>query len=270
MLCALQQTWWTISLSYVLFATIMLFWTCLVMIVINFSPADVVSNKLKISSFIWFICKHTCANDASVNFLINVITVATNTMKNYTSWWFVFTLDDDFGILLHLFLPNSPLIASKMLAKFSFRCIECNIAHVFQHEIDGQHCRIKFTWIFWVPTFGRWSKNCLHIDLAFAISLIFFFVLIVLWTRMEFHNWCALLSRTHVFCLVFSVWRYTCIRVNLWKMSWWNKLQRLLSDEHQRMVWTIQFYKTRPSRRVNLHLPKVTSFYLRNHASCLL
>jgi hypothetical protein len=35
-----------------------------------------------------------------------------------------------------VFLPNSPLIASRMLTTFSFKSLERNNMHVFQHEMD--------------------------------------------------------------------------------------------------------------------------------------
>jgi hypothetical protein len=45
-------------------------------------------------------------------------------------------IDDDFDILPHVILPNSPLIASKMFTNFSFRSFECHDAHVIQHDMD--------------------------------------------------------------------------------------------------------------------------------------
>jgi hypothetical protein len=56
---------------------------------------------------------------------MNMICVATNMMKTCSFQWFVCThVADDFDILPYVFLPNSPLIASRMLTTFSFRCLE--------------------------------------------------------------------------------------------------------------------------------------------------
>jgi hypothetical protein len=68
---------------------------------------------------------------------MNMIFAATNTMKTCSFLWFVCThVENDFDILPYVFLPNFPLIASRMLTTFSFQCLECNNVHVFQPEMD--------------------------------------------------------------------------------------------------------------------------------------
>ena len=98
--------------------------------------------------------------------------VATKTMKSCSFKCFVCTLDDDFDILPHVFLPISPLIASRMLTNFSFRCLECNEYHMFPNElvpIDLSH----FLGVFVFPHLEDVENNCLHIDLAYALFLIY-------------------------------------------------------------------------------------------------
>jgi hypothetical protein len=66
-----------------------------------------------------------------------MICVAINTMKTCSFLWFVCThVNDGFDILPYVFLPNSPLIASRMLTTFSFQSLECNNVQAFQHEMD--------------------------------------------------------------------------------------------------------------------------------------
>jgi hypothetical protein len=81
----------------------------------------VASNKLTNCSFFWLGCITTCDKDVFFYFWINMICVATNIMKTCSFLWFVCThVDDDFDILSYVFLPNSPLIASRMLTTCSF------------------------------------------------------------------------------------------------------------------------------------------------------
>ena len=136
------------------------------------------SNMPNTFSFLWFVCKHVdditsaCANDVPMIFDILAFCVATNMMKTCSFKCFVCTLHDVLDILPHVFLPNSPLIASRMLNNFSFRCFDCNNAHVFQHEIDT----IVFSnshGVFVFPHLEDVQTNCLHIDLAYALYLIY-------------------------------------------------------------------------------------------------
>jgi hypothetical protein len=62
----------------------------------------------------------TCDNDVTMNFLMKMTCFATNAMKTYSFRWFVCAhVDEDFDILPLVILPNSPLIASKMLTNYS-------------------------------------------------------------------------------------------------------------------------------------------------------
>jgi hypothetical protein len=66
-----------------------------------------------------------------------MICVTTNMIKTCSFLLFVCThVDDDFDILSYVFLPNSALIASRMLTTCSFQSLERNNIHVFQHEMD--------------------------------------------------------------------------------------------------------------------------------------
>jgi hypothetical protein len=103
----------------------------------RFEFIGVASNKLTNCSFFWLGCIIMCDNDIFFYFWMNMIYVATNTMKTCAFLWFICThIDDDFDILPYVFLPNSPLIASRMLTTFSFKSLEHNDMHVFQHEMD--------------------------------------------------------------------------------------------------------------------------------------
>ena len=74
-------------------------------------------------------------------------------------------------ILPHVFLPNSPLIASKMLTNFSFQCFECNNELVFKHEMDNMV--FSHFGMFEFPHLEDVEITCLHIDLAYALFLIY-------------------------------------------------------------------------------------------------
>jgi hypothetical protein len=75
-------------------------------------------------------------------------------------------------ILPHVFLPNSSLIASKMLNNFSFRCVDCNNAHMLPHEMD-MSVFSHFLGVFEFPHLEDVPTNCMHIDLAYALYLIY-------------------------------------------------------------------------------------------------
>ena len=80
--------------------------------------------------------------------------------------------DDVFDIPLLVFLPNSPLIATKILTNFSFWCFACNSAHMFQNEIVPiALSNVLGDFVF--PHFEDVSLSCLHIDLAFALPSIY-------------------------------------------------------------------------------------------------
>ena len=76
--------------------------------------------------------------------------------------------DDVFDIPLCVFLPNSPLIAKKILNNFSFRCFACDSAHKFQNEI-ALIALSNFLGDFVFSHLEDVSTSCLHIDLAFAL-----------------------------------------------------------------------------------------------------
>jgi hypothetical protein len=98
----------------------------------HFEFIGVASNKLTNCSVLCLACITTCDNDVFFYFWINMICVETNMMKTCSFLWFICThVDDDFDILPYVLLPNSPLIASRMLATFYLRCLECNNVHVF-------------------------------------------------------------------------------------------------------------------------------------------
>jgi hypothetical protein len=115
-------------------------------------------------SFLWFFCNH--------DDVVPTIGVSTNMRTNFSFRWFVCThVDDILNTLPYVFLPNSPLIASRMLNNFSFRCLEWNNAHEFLHEMD----------IIVVSQFGVFvfshledvQMEFLHIDLAHALFFIY-------------------------------------------------------------------------------------------------
>ncbi len=85
----------------------------------------VASNKLNNFSFIWFVGTHGCANFYLVNFLDDMLCVAPKMRTNFSFQWFVCThVDDILDTSTYVFWPNSPLVASRMLNNFSFRCLE--------------------------------------------------------------------------------------------------------------------------------------------------
>ena len=94
--------------------------------------------------------------------------VATNISKICSFLCIVCTHDDILNILYCVFLPNSSLIASKMITSCSFQCLVCNNDHMVQNEI-AIIAFSHFHDVFVFPHFEDVSRNCLHIDLAYAL-----------------------------------------------------------------------------------------------------
>jgi hypothetical protein len=131
----------------------------------------VASNKLTNSSFIWFVGTHGCANFYLVNFLDDMLCVAPNMRTNFSFQWFVCThVDDILDTLPYVLLPNSPLVASRMLNNFSFRCLESNNENEFLHEMDTMV--VSQFGVFVFPHLEDVHMEFLHIDLAHALFLI--------------------------------------------------------------------------------------------------
>jgi hypothetical protein len=131
--------------------------------------------------------------------------------------------------LLYFFLIIL-FLNQKMLNNFSFWRFECNNAHVFIHEMDNivfSHFRV-----FEFPHLEDDQTEFLHIDLEFALSLIYL--------------WCAngvvnknihviddvILYHAQFFWLAVVVWRYICTLVNLYE-AWVDEtsFRDLLTDE---------------------------------------
>ena len=90
---------------------------------------------------------------------------------NFSFQWFVCThVDDILDTLPYVFWPNSPLIASRMLNNFSFRCLECNNENEFLHEMDTMV--VSQFGVFVFPHLEDVHTEFLHIDLAHALFLI--------------------------------------------------------------------------------------------------
>jgi hypothetical protein len=133
----------------------------------------IASNKLTNCSFFWLGCITTCDNDIFFYFWMNMICVGTNMMKTCSFLWFVCThIDDDFDILPYVFLPNSPIIASRMLTTYSFQSLESNNMHIFQHEMDIMVFS-NFDGVFVFPHLEDVETIFLHIDIAYAFCLLY-------------------------------------------------------------------------------------------------
>jgi hypothetical protein len=146
----------------------------------RFEFIGVASNTLTNRSFFWLGCITNCDNDGFFYFWMNMICVATNMMKTCSFLWFVCThVANDFDILPYVFLPNSPLIASRILTTFYFRCLECNNMYVSQHERDTIALS-NFDGVFVFPHLEDVQTICLHIELAYAFLYYTCVVLIVL------------------------------------------------------------------------------------------
>ena len=126
------------------------------------------SNMPNNFSSLWFVCKHAHDIDFSCWFPTSV---ASTKLNNCSFLRVVCTLDAILDILPHVFLPNSPLITSLMSNNFSFPCFECNEHHMFQNEMDTIVFS-KFLGVFVFPHLEDVQTNCLHIDLAYALSII--------------------------------------------------------------------------------------------------
>nr|XP_051183872.1 uncharacterized protein LOC127297585 [Lolium perenne] len=192
-------------------------------------------------SFLWFFCKH--------DDVILTIGITTNMRTNFSFRWFVCThVDDTLDTLPYVFLPNSPLIASRMLNNFSFRCLECNNAHEFLHEMDiiviSQFGVFVFSHLEDVHT------EFLHIDLAYAFLLIYLCCAngVVNMNGHVIHDMLLYHARTYF------AWSLLCegtsdlwMSVNEWVQPHTSTTQDL-------------------SMRAHRYLAKVTSFYLRSLA----
>jgi hypothetical protein len=73
--------------------------------------------------------------------------------------------------LSFVFLPNSPLIASRMFNTCSFQSLERNNMHIFQLEMDTTVFS-NFDGVFMFPHLEDVQTICLHIDLAYAFPLL--------------------------------------------------------------------------------------------------
>jgi hypothetical protein len=74
--------------------------------------------------------------------------------------------------LSYVFLPNSPLIASRMLTTCSFQSLECNNMHILQHEMDTMVFS-TFDGFFVFPHLEDVQTIYLHLDLAYAFPLLY-------------------------------------------------------------------------------------------------
>jgi hypothetical protein len=138
----------------------------------RFAFIGVASNKLTNYSFFWLGCITTWDNDVFFYFWMNMICVATNMMKTSSFLWFVCThVDDDFDILPYMFLPNAPLIPSRMLTTCSFQSLERNNMHIFQYDMDTMVFS-NFDGVFVFPHLEDVQTICLHIDLAYTFHLL--------------------------------------------------------------------------------------------------
>ena len=82
----------------------------------------VATNMMNTCSFQWLVCNHNDILCMSCHEFIGLYQfgVATNMLKTCSFMWFVCHHDDILDILHCVFLPSSPLIASRMLTNFSF------------------------------------------------------------------------------------------------------------------------------------------------------
>jgi hypothetical protein len=176
-----------------------------------------------------------------------MICVATNTMKTCSFLWFVCThVDDDFDILPYVFLPNSPLIASRMLTTFSFKSLERNNMHVFQHEIDTMVFS-NFDGVFVFPHLEDVQTICLHIDLAYAFHLLYlcYANCVVNKNGHDLNDMLPYHAHTSF------AWSLLCVSTHGY--YWWTR-------SHE---W---FQSTTSTTRAHQQLCKVTCFYSRTHA----
>jgi hypothetical protein len=133
-----------------------------------------------------------------------------------------------------------------MLATFSFQCLECNKVHVFQHEMDTIVFS-DFDGVFMFPHLKDVQTTCLHIDLAYAFSLLYLCCA----------N-CVVKKNRHVLedvlpyhAQTYFAWSLLC--EGILGYYWWMRIRE----------W---FISNTSTTRTHKQLCKVTSFYTRNHA----
>ena len=152
-----------------------------------------------------------------------------------------------------MFLPISPLIASKMMKNFFFYCFECNNAHEFDYELDNfvfSHFRV-----FVFPHLEDVENYCLDIDLAYAL----FSKYLCCANGVVNKNGHVTLDMLLYHAQKYLAWSLLCEGTNANSSS---------CMEHGLTKQAFESYLWMSSNKLlgQPPTPKVKSFYLRNHA----
>src|SRR4051812_28990082 len=118
-------------------------------------------------SFIWFVCKRVVFPSAwdthiPMIFSFDDLCVTSNMLNNFSFQWLVCTHNDvSLDILPCVSLPNSPILASKMLFEIWIQCFECPTTTLYGV--------FEFSHLDDVQTIS------MHFDLAYAFHLLFLY-----------------------------------------------------------------------------------------------
>src|SRR4051812_18345029 len=125
----------------------------------------VATNIRTTCSFIWFVCKHVTLSSAwdthiPMIFAIDDLCVTSNMLNNFSFQWLVCTPNDvSLDILPCVFLPNSPVLASKMLFEIWIQCFECPTTTLYG--------------VFEFPHLDNVQTISMHIGHAYASHLLY-------------------------------------------------------------------------------------------------
>src|SRR4051812_40162252 len=122
------------------------------------------TNIMTTCSFIWFVCKHVVfvsTWDTHIPMILDVddMCMASNILNNFSFQWLVCTHNDvSLDILPCVFLPNSPILASKMLIEILIQCFGSLTTTLYG--------------VFEFPHLEDVRTISIHFDLAYAFHLL--------------------------------------------------------------------------------------------------
>ena len=115
-----------------------------VYLIFHMDDLCVAAKMMNNCSFQWLVCNHNDILCMSCRecFGSYQFGVTTNMKKTCSFMCFVCHHDDSLNILHCVFLPSSPLVASRMMTNCSSQCLVCNNDHMVQNEIPRWHPHI--------------------------------------------------------------------------------------------------------------------------------
>src|SRR4051812_2190962 len=195
-------------------------------------------------SFIWFVCKYVVFSSAwdthfPMIFAFDDLCVTSNMSNNFSFQWLVCTHNDvALDILPCVFLPNSPILASRTLIKIQVNCLECPTTMLYG--------------VFEFPHLDDVQTISMHIDHAYAFPLLYLSCA----NRVVNKNGHATNDMLLYHTQTYVAWSLLCEGTSAYTST---------STNHVLTRRTEESYLWPPFIELSLQA-KVTSFYLRTHA----